>query len=231
MEVNRDLDGAIDRFRDYWLDPSQLDPSYEIQRWLPKRSFEGYSNDGVRILRNWWAIIEWESDVIVGREHHFVVPIGDGHELEGTIDKLLIRYKPKTASYSLVTSDYKTSRKLPAYNYLRQDLQFTAYSYATTTDEFWAGVDNGKHLQKQVQDLPREAEWVHLLSPQRKHAGDRNQQDYNRLAYAVNAMAASIDMRIFVPNISGESCTFCDFRDNCGLPDLESEGHYKPMVY
>jgi len=231
MEVNRDLPGAIHLFQDYWIDPTRLDPSYEIQKWLPKRSFESYAQDGARMLRSWWAIIEWDADVVLGREQHFVVPIGDGHELEGTLDKLVVRYKPKTDSYALVVSDYKTSRKVPSYGYLRQDLQFSAYCYATTQPEFWTGVDNGEHLRQQVMHLPREAEWVQLTAPQRKHAGDRNDQDYNRITYAVNAMAASIDMRIFVPNISGESCTFCDFRERCGLPDLETEGHYKPMSY
>ena len=231
METHRDLAGALDRFRGYWMDPTQLDPSYEIQRWLPKRSFQGYAQDGERILRDWWSLIEWDADVVLAREHHFVVPIGDGHELEGTIDKLTLRYRAKTNDYSLLTSDYKTTKKPPSYNYLRQDLQFTAYTYATTRPEFWTGIENGGHYFEQARDLAREGEWVQLTYPQRKPAGERTQQDFNRLAYAVEAMAASIDMRIFVPNIGGDSCTFCDFRERCGLPDLETEGHYKPPLY
>lgn len=231
LETSRDLDGAVDRFRTYWMDPTQLDPSYEIQKWLPRRSFEGYLEDGLRILRDWWSLIEWDSDVVIAREQHFVVPIGEGHELEGTIDKLTVRYRPKKHDYVLLISDYKTGKKIPSYNYLRQDLQFSAYSYATTKPEFWAGVENGAHLMEQVKEMPREAEWVQLSLPQRKHAGERTQQDFNRITYAVNAMAASIDMRIFVPNIGGDSCCFCDFRKQCGLPSLEDEGHYKPPTF
>jgi hypothetical protein len=93
-------------------------------------------------------------------------------------------------------------------------------------------VPNGDYLFDQVKDLGREAEWVQLTLPQRKHAGERTQQDFNRIAYAVNAMAASIDMRIFVPNIGGDACCFCDFREQCGLPDIETEGHYQaPPIY
>ena len=575
MEVNRDLAGALDRFRAWWLDPASLDPSYEIQRWLPKRSFQSYATDGERILSHWWSLIEWDSDVVLAREQHFIVPIGDGHELEGTIDKLTLRYRPKTDDHVLLVSDLKTTRKAPSYNYLRQDLQFSAYClhpetpvlmadltwkpigeirvgeqvlssdeypvetlggvkrrhwrtaavenvwsvekesyrvtlsdgrqitaggthrflahksggwewrtvedmqavlhdsrrkqsgiriagvierpevevdymgqdycagylagatlgdgairsdadtqpfwqigvsyedqalldrvsacattfgirlhpwhrepdgrgwqrqrvvglrtgarldvealaamdagvsldwragwlaglydtdgglgrssltyyqkdaevlkqvqrfaddlgftftvatktarlegdrsqvaafcglirpalarkvealdattlrvfsdlrveaiealgvqtlvdittstgtfiadgivshncYATTQESFWTGVKNGEHYFEHAKDLPREAEWVQLTGPQRKHAGERNQQDYNRLAYAVNMMAASIDLRIFVPNISGESCCFCSYRDHCGLPDLDAEGHYQPPNY
>jgi len=231
MEENRDLEGALDRFRSWWLDPMQLDPSYEIQKWLPRRSFQGYAQDGERILRDWWSLIEWDADVVLAREQHFIVPIGDGHELEGTIDKLTIRYRPKFNDYVLLASDYKTTKQPPSYGYLRQDLQFSAYLYATTQPSFWTGVENGEHYYEQTKGLAREAEWVQLTLPQRKYAGERTQQDFGRVAYAVNQMAASIDMRIFVPNIGGDSCTFCDFRERCGLPDLDSEGYYKPPTW
>ena len=231
MEVNRNLAGALDRFRAWWLDPASLDPSYEIQRWLPKRSFQSYAADGERILSHWWSLIEWDADVVLAREQHFIVPIGNGNELEGTIDKLTLRYRPKFNDHVLLVSDLKTTRKVPSYNYLRQDLQFSAYCFATTKPEFWTGVKDGEHYFEHAKGMQREAEWVQLTGPQRKHAGERNQQDYNRLAYAINMMAASIDMRIFVPNISGASCTFCDFREHCGLQDLDTEGHYQPPNY
>jgi hypothetical protein len=41
---------------------------------------------------------------------------------------------------------------------------------------------------------------------------------------AVDAMAESVAMRIFVPNISGESCRYCEFRAVCGLPQLDENG-------
>jgi hypothetical protein len=231
MEVNRDLDGAIDRFHSWWLSPTSLDPSYEIQKWLPRRSFAGYATDGVRILSDWWSLIEWDADVVLAREVHFIVPVGNGHELEGTIDKLTLRYRPKKNDHVLLVSDYKTTRKIPSYGYLRQDLQFSAYCYATTKPELWTGVENGEHFYEHTKDMDREAEWVQLTDPQRKFAGERTQQDYGRVDYAINAMAASIDMRIFVPNIGGGSCTFCDFRQSCGLQELEAEGYYQPPNY
>lgn len=126
---------------------------------------------------------------------------------------------------------HNTSRKMPTYNYLRQDLQFSAYTYATTQAEFWTGVDNGAHYFEQAKGLEREAEWVQLTGPQRRHAGERTDQDFGRLAYACDAMASSVAMGIFVPTISGESCTFCDFRKHCGLKDLETEDHYRPPNY
>lgn len=232
LETTGDLAAAQDRFKTFWMDPTLLDPELEIQRWLPRRSFKGYLEDGERIIRDWWGLIQWDADVVLAREQHFVVPIGNnGNELEGTIDKLTIRYRPKKNDYVLLVSDLKTTRKMPTYNYLRQDLQFTAYTYATTQESFWTGVENGAHYFEQAKGLEREAEWVQLTGPQRRHAGERTDQDFGRLAYAVDAMATSVAMGIFVPTISGESCTFCDFRKHCGLQDLETEDHYRPPNY
>lgn len=208
LETTRDLAGALDRFREWWLEPASLDPTYEIQRWLPKRTYQGYLTDGERILADWWSLIEWDNDVVLAREQHFVVPIGE-HELEGTLDKLTIRWRAKTNDYVVLVSDYKTSRKAPRYDYLRHDLQFHAYCLATTQPEFWTGIENGEHYYEQLRGLPREAEWVQLTYPQRRFAGERNEMDYRRLAYAINQMATSVDLRIFVPTISGETCTFC----------------------
>lgn len=232
LEEGRDLGVAQDAFRQWWSNPAQLEPGLEIQRWLPKRSYEKYLDDGLRILRSWWSVIEWSSDVVFAREKHFVVPVGsNGHELEGTIDKLSIRYHPKTNEHRVMVSDYKTGRRLPTYEYLRQNVQFTAYAYATTRREFWAGVEHGEHHFQELQGLGREGEWIHLVDPTIRYAGERTEQDFRRLAWAVDHMAASIEMRIFPLSIDGDSCTFCSFRKECGLQSLEEEGYYQPPMY
>ena len=83
---------------------------------------------------------------------------------------------------------------------------------------------DGQRLFEQTRDYPRRGEWVALTQgPLRLDAGERSQVHYNRLVYAVNALAESVAMRIFVPNISGETCKFCDFRAQCGLPDIQDD--------
>ena len=168
------------------------------------------------MLRDWWGIIRWDVDVTLGREYTFDVPIGNGHILHGTIDKLAIRQDPRLGQILLI-SDYKTNSKLPTYEWLEDNLQFTAYAYATTQPEFWDAMPNGDHLRKATADMPRRGEWVSLKGSKRMDAGPRDQVQYNRVIMAANGIAESVAMRIFVPNISGENCRWCDFRENCGL--------------
>lgn len=224
LETTHDLAGAIARFRQYWLDPQLLDPSYAIEYYVRGTNWKKYSELGPRLLTDWWSLIQWDSDANIAREHHFIVPIGDGHELEGTADKIALRFMPKLNRWVLLISDYKTNSKVPTYEYLNDDLQFTAYAYASTRPEFWEGIPNGEQLHRVHADTPRYGEWVSLTATKRMDAGERTQQQYNRLAYAVNQVAESIAMRIFVPTISGESCRWCEYRRPCGLPELDDAG-------
>lgn len=217
LEERQDLDWAIARFNELWLNPEKLDPALEIQYYVRGTNWKKYQSEGERMLRDWWGIIKWETDVVLAREYHFEVPIGDGHILEGTIDKLVIRFDAKLGMHVLLISDYKTNSKAPTYEWLEDNLQFTAYSYATTQKEFWDNLPNGEYLREYTKNFPRWGEWVALKGPKRMDAGQRTQQQYNRLITMVNAFAESVAMRIFVPTISGESCRWCEFRDACGL--------------
>lgn len=216
LELTQDVEGAVALFKKYWNEPTLLDPSYKIDYYLRATNWQKYLTEGERMIRDWWEIIKWESDVILGREFSFDVPIGNGHVLHGTIDKLAVRQHPKHGRVLLV-SDYKTNAKVPTYEWLEDNIQFTAYSYATTRPEFWANMPNGEHLFNDMKDLPRLGEWVSLKGPKRLDAGLRDQVQYNRLITAANAIADSVAMRIFVPTISGENCRWCDFRERCGL--------------
>jgi hypothetical protein len=231
METTEDATGAITRFQDMWADPEKYDEELEqngqtlkIDYYVRGTSFKKYASEGERILKAWWHLISWESDHVLAREYPFTVPIGNGHTFTGTIDKLALRYMPKVPGRrSVLVSDYKTTRKEPTYDWLNDDLQFTAYAYATTQPEFWAGIPNGEVLYAELADAPRWGEWVQLMGPKRKDAGERLPHHYNRLTIAVNELARSVEAGIFVPNISGESCRWCEFRDNCGLPEIPTD--------
>lgn len=220
LEVEQDLAAAIAMFRKFWAEPSSVDAEFKVDFYVRGTNWKKYLAEGERILRHWWSLIQWESDVVLGREFGFSVPIGDGHTLNGTIDKLAIRFIPSINSRVVLVSDYKSNKKLPTYEYLAEDLQFSAYSYATTRPEFWATIPDGPEIFQRVETFPRYGEWVQLTGPKRMDAGERTQRHYNRLTMAINALAESVAMRIFVPTISGESCKWCDYRKPCGLPDL-----------
>lgn len=218
LETSRDLTSAIAWFLQAWDDPGAVDPEYKIDYYVRGTNWKKYQEQGVKTLKDWWALIQWDADTVLGREFSFDVPIGkNGNRLAGTIDKLVIRYRGDIDRHVILVSDYKTNSKVPTYQWLEDDLQFTAYCYATTRPEFWASLPNGPALFQQYADSPRYGEWVSLMANKRMDAGTRDLAQYNRLAYAVDAMADSVAMRIFVPNISGETCRYCDFRAQCGL--------------
>lgn len=228
MERNQDLDGAITLFQELWIQPTRLDPSYAPQYYVRGTNWKKFFERGPKELRDWWGIVSWDSSLVIGREHTFSVPIGDGHTLNGTVDKIEIAFRADIngglGGYVVKIQDYKSDKKTPTYGYLEEDLQFSAYAYASLQREFWTGI-GGDEAWLRYKDLPRYGEWVQLSGPKRMDAGIRTQRHYNRLIMAVNALAESVAMRIFVPNISGESCRYCEFRKQCGLPELDEDGN------
>lgn len=228
MEVNQDLDGAVQRFKELWTYPERLGPEYPVDYYVKGTSWTKFMEKGPELLKNWWGIISWETDLVLGREYAFDVPIGNGHTLHGTIDKLTVRWHAATEEWIVLISDYKTNNKTPTYGYLEEDLQFSAYGYATMQPEFWEPMfpgdpAKGLALWEKYKSFPRHGEWVQLAAGKRMDAGIRVERHYSRLIYACNQMADSIDLGIYVPNISGESCRYCEFRKQCGLPEIMEE--------
>lgn len=221
LETTQDLPGAVERFREFWIQPTLLDPTYKIDYYVRGTNWKKYLDEGPKILSDWWALVQWDSGVTLAREYEFDVPIGDGHRLHGTIDKLEIRFLPAINRRVVLIVDLKTNNKRPTYDYLAEDLQFSAYCLATTQHEFWTELPNGEQIFQETRDFPRYGEWVQLKGPIRLDAGERTERHYNRLAMSVNAICQSVEQRIFVPTISGESCRWCEFRNLCGLPDIQ----------
>lgn len=228
LEVYRDLDATIALFQELWIDPSQLEPRLAVDYYVKGTSWKKFMESGPKVLSDWWKIISWDSALVLAREYQFTVSIGaDGNRLTGTIDKLEIAYRAEIGQFVVKIVDFKSDRKVPTYGYLEEDLQFSAYAYATTRPEFWAKL-GGQAAYEKYRDLPRYGEWIQLTGPKRMDAGIREQRHYNRVAMAVDAIASSVAMGIYVPTISGESCRYCEFRKPCGLPELDDQG--KPLL-
>lgn len=220
MEVAGDLQVGLDRFKLTWTDLDVLGIAYDFLQ--PRTSHNGYFDLGQQVIRDWWALIQWESDKVIAREHQFTVPIA-GNLLTGTADKVALRML-KGGEWVVLISDYKTNAKQPTRDYLQHDVQFHAYCYASTQPEFWTGIPNGEHLYEATKDWRRKGEWVHLRSTKRIDCGFREEFHYRRLAYAIDQIEQSDALGIYPPNISGEKCEFCEFRRVCGLPSRAEEG-------
>jgi hypothetical protein len=121
--------------------------------------------------------------------------------------------------------------------HLQHNLQFTAYLWATTKPEFWLGwrgeegfgEARGAQLFERFAETPRRAFWINLKDLKVQDAGFRNEIHYRRFILAVNQVTASVTADIFPLTISGEACTYCEYRDVCGGLPVPSED-YDPTL-
>lgn len=121
------------------------------------------------------------------------------------------------------------------HHYLRQRVQFSAYCYATTTPEFWAGAggedgfaERGLELHERFQRSYRRSEWVSLRDMEVKDAGFRGPDDYERFARAVNQLVTAIRLNVYPMSIDGDTCQYCEFRDSCGGIGVPDDRHGSP---
>jgi len=200
------LELAKSTFDYYWRCPEQL--GERIDFWHRRSTYDNLRKRAHTMLERYHALSPWKKGKLVGTEVHFIVPLGD-HELEGTIDKLFMRPGIKV----LEIIDFKTSAKVP--EKLSQNVQFSAYCYATERPEFWDNVTGFSY--DQFIDWKRQGWWFHARNGKMFNAGYRTEEHYKRLLLAVNAMDEAIKKEVFPLTISGESCGYCPFADGvCG---------------
>lgn len=220
LEETSDVALACSMFEELWADPTKLEAQLKVDYYVRGTSWKKYNEIGPTLIENWARVLEWDNDTVLIREHPFCVPIGEnGNFLTGRIDRLSLRHSPATGGLVVVLGDWKTTRKAPTRAALAEDLQFSAYAFASEHPSFWEDIPDGTDWFTKLAQAPRMGEWVHLVDGKRMDAGERGERHYNRLAMAVDAMAASISAGIFVPNISGSTCEWCDWRALCGLPE------------
>jgi len=98
----------------------------------------------------------------------------------------------------------------------------TVYSYATTQREFWVGngadypgLPDGEAMFEQLADVDRRSIWYHLWNGAEIDAGTRGDADFGRLYRVCNEIERAIELDVFVPDISGETCIFCPYVKPC----------------
>ena len=215
------LEQCIELFKDYWSNPEKLGVTPEV--WPKLTTYGGLRQRGIEILQEYHEKLKWESREVIATEHHFLVPFGE-HEISGYVDlvelKKGVRGKP-----NLRIVDYKTNSKAPTLNELRLNIQYTTYIYASMQPEFWVGngpnfpaIPNGEERFSEFETVNRQGIWYHLWSNKELKAGERDDADFMRLYRVCVEIAKAVEHNVFVPNISGETCTFCDYVEPCGLP-------------
>jgi hypothetical protein len=210
-----DLDLAKRTFIYYWENPSEL--GEKIDFWHRQTTHQGLNTRGLKMLEQYHELAPWRTGRRLGSEIHFVVPIGD-HELEGTIDKLWWRPGRKRVE----VLDFKTGSYVP--DKLRFNVQFSAYCYATTREEFWANVPGFEDGHERFKAAQRGGHWYHARNGRMHDAGDRELVDYQRLYLAILEMDNAIERNVFPLTISGETCYYCPFSDGtCGASVTEED--------
>lgn len=226
------LERSIEKFHEYWDDPSLL--GAEIEIWNKRTNHGSFAKLGPEMLRLYDEKLQYEERVVVGQEHPFLVPMGK-HEISGVVDLIEVR-KSGRGKDVLRLVDYKTASRKPYADNLKLNTQFTFYIYASMQPEFWFGnpKDPAKYPpicldEEQLEGLwqrynprfPRRGIWLHLRDGKELDAGGRDDEDFMRLYRSICEIARAIEHEVYVPCISGDTCIWCDFVEPCGvrIPD------------
>lgn len=220
------IDETIERFKETWYAPEMLDvkPDY----WPKFTTYSGLLKKGVETLRDYHDIHEIVDREVIATELKFIIPFGE-HHISGIIDLLEVG-KDNTGNEVLRVVDYKSNAKVPTQIDLALDIQFTTYMYASLQEEMWVGVpgwpdedgeekyvglENGKELFERFADMPRRGVWYHLNTNKEIAVGAREDEDYMRLYRCLNEIENAIEKSVYVPCISGDTCTYCSYKDVC----------------
>lgn len=223
-----DIEKAVADFLSNWADPAAI--GLKIDEWTKGTTEKSLRERGEKMLRDYHSLMRWEKRDILATEHAFVVPFGTDFEIHGFVDLVELRLSDQGV-VELHIVDYKTNKKQPYMNGLPYDVQFTAYVWAAMQREFWVGTDtypgieNGEDLWDEFQHVVPKAYWFHLQTAKEIFVGHRTDEDFMRLYRAAKAIKAADENEVYVPNLSGDSCGFCPFKEPCGLPipKLEDE--------
>lgn len=217
-----DVEQACKLFEHYWFNPEELEEGLTVEQWGRGQSFGGLLNRGIDILRTAHELRQWDDMEVIGTEIKFLVPIGR-HELTGYVDLLELR-RSGNGKLLLRVCDYKTSSYKPSQAKLRHNIQFTIYDYATHRPEFWLGngdefpgIPDGERLMHELVDVPRRCIWVHLWNYTELDAGERTQADYDRCYLALTQVEMAQQLGLYIPDISGDTCSICDYTKQCGI--------------
>lgn len=241
------LQVGLTTFEYYWH-PENIGAITEpVNEWLPRDTYGGLRERGQSLLRTYYGVFTKDDSYLLGLEYEFAVPMtvnGRLHTLTGTVDRLSIRRHHLKPYISV--DDLKTGKR-PFY--LRYNTQGGFYAYATTLPEFWTGWPDsgcealdtfGDELIGSLDDrfaswgyklhrgshweLPlasRRFRWIDLKDIKFVDGGWRVEQDYGRLALAVDAYVSACEAGVYAVNTVGEVCRYCSFRNTCagvGLP-------------
>lgn len=220
---------AVETFCFYWhpLNIGAICEAVPSDGWLPNSGYMELRARGIECLYAYPEFMQFGMHQVLALEYGFMVPVigtwdddlGEPHMLGGTVDRLAIRQKRRQ---TLVSIEDLKNGSVP--KYLRHNLQFTTYVYASLQRPFWVGnrgeegfgEERGDELFRRYQQAERNGMWIDLKTMKLHDCGPRNAVDFQRLTLAINQYVALIKADIFPLSISGANCKFCPYRKVCG---------------
>lgn len=216
-----DLQAALDLFVDIWHDPDKIGSPIDV--WPMGINYNGARERGINMLTGYHDKQQFEHRDIIAVEHPFLVPFGS-YEIQGVVDLVEVKTSGKGKNI-LRTVDFKTNKKQPYRNALNINIQFTLYDYAIRQKEFWYGngpdfpeLPNGPYWYEFLKDLTKRGIWYQLENHKELDVGLRDEADYKRAYRICQQIERAQTHNVFVPNLSGDSCGFCPYQKECGLP-------------
>lgn len=191
----------------------------KIDYYHNRTSWENYRSRGISILDTFCSEREWGATVVLATEHRFAIPYGN-HIVSGIVD--LLEYDPATNTLKIV--DFKSGSR-PNKDQLHMDVQFTTYALAAKKKEFWLGnpvegaryegFQEGEELYERFRDVKHKYVWYDLRNNKEYDCGPRGDIDFLKLYRTMDEIERAIRLDVYVPNISWDSCGYCDYKDVC----------------
>jgi len=215
--LGRPIEDTLEFFNTVWTNPEVMGI---VPDYYPARTSHGsYRKKGSEAILGFYEEHRWLDRELLATEFRFCFPYGS-HFISGIID--VLEYDPTTDTLYII--DLKTGARPNADN-LRFDLQFLSYDLAVQQKEFWCGYEpeiekytgfsNGEGLFDRFRDSTRETVWYDLRNAKEYVVGKHAQRDYDRLLMLCDQIEKAIELDVFVPNITGDSCKWCAFTDIC----------------
>jgi len=193
----------------------------EPEIWNRNTSYGQYRERGVAFIDGYHQESKWVNKDVIATEYRFCVPFRN-HFISGIVDILESPHR----SNVLKVVDLKTGYRPNASN-LGFDIQFTSYIWAVSQREFWVGFEpeaekypgfeNGEELFDKFSSYDILGVWYDLRKSKEYEVGPRSERDYDRLHRCLDEIEKAVNLEVFVPNISGDSCGICSYQSICSV--------------
>lgn len=172
----------------------QLKKVWRSDGYSSKSEEEAHFSHAVQVLTLFYQDNIADFRLPLALEHHFEIKL-DGYTLSGKIDKV-----DKLPEGGLEIVDFKTNRRLPPLEKLKEDLQLSIYHLAA--QKIW-GMDAAKLT-------------LYFLIPNQKMSSSRTPEQIEEARKLIGDVAENIAAEQFEPR-ENPLCPWCDYQSYCPL--------------